>query len=161
MSGITACVSWRTRVKLSSRPSSPLIVRADDRQLAAAAGGVDQNLDVAKRLARCGGDLHRRFRLHHVGDDDRRLGAARCFDFGGELLKQIAAPRNDGHLHAFERQRLRAGAADARTGAADERGLAFEVGFHFRRRFLNDLYSRRPRESGDPVFQSGFPLPRE
>src|SRR6185437_3744849 len=104
----------------------PVSVRRVHRQWPAAAGAVDQNLDLAESARRLVADALRRVRLHDVGDD-RRTDAAALLDSSGNLFEQILAARRDRQPHAFRREPDSDGTADAHAGAGDQRGTAYQL----------------------------------
>jgi hypothetical protein len=122
----------------------PALVGRVRRQRPAAAGAVDQDLDLAQGAHRLVADALRRFRLHDVGDDNRRADAAALLDSGSDLLEQILAARHDRQPRAFRREPGGDGAADAHAGAGDQRSSPFQLQIH------SALYSmtRSPLRTG-------------
>src|SRR5262249_51491149 len=94
------------------------------------AGIVDHDVDAAERLVGLGDEILGIGVFAEIGGDrhDPAVGFPR--DLGRCLLERLLAPRADGNIDAFLRQR--AGDAFADTGAAarDQRGLAVKLEVH-------------------------------
>ena len=98
----------------------PLRVGRFERELAAAAGVVDQDVHAAQAL-------QRRLAIVAARPRSRVLHSMMtgfCPRFFRQLLQQVAPARHDREAHAFARQRHRDAAADAHARAGDQRGLA-------------------------------------
>jgi hypothetical protein len=104
----------------------PLLDRqlVDRHRRRAHAGVVEHQVHAAEALDR-GVEQRRNLRgLRHVGRHrERALGdvAERVAGLGNRLLQCIGPAAGEGHAPAVGDQRLRAGSADARTGAGDDR----------------------------------------
>src|SRR3954467_13777263 len=93
----------------------PLLFARVERELAAAAGVIHQDVDRAQALQRRLGDLLRRVLLHEVAldDDQRRL------ELLLEFFQEIPPPGYDGKSNPFFRKRRGNAAADTDAGASD------------------------------------------
>src|SRR5919198_6529204 len=103
----------------------PLLVGRFEREAAAAARVVDQDVDAAQFPERGFGDAPRSVGREEVLLDDDEL-ARLLF----QLLEEMAAPGSDGEPNAFLRQRQRDRAADAHARPGDERAFAGDAKFH-------------------------------
>ena len=101
-----------------------------DRQRPAAAGIVDQDVDVTQF-----GDRRRRqffcsVLLHDVLRDRNHGGASRGLDLLRERLKQIFSPGDRDDAYALQREHLGDCAANPGAGAAHDGGPGLEVEVH-------------------------------
>jgi hypothetical protein len=100
-------------MKLTSIAFRPLLLGRLERDGAAAAGGIRQNVDAPESLPGRLRELLAGAFLIEVGLDHEGLGAACRDDLGCELLEQGSAARRDGELDAFAREAEGDGAAYA------------------------------------------------
>ena len=108
----------------------PLILARIEGKLAAAAGVVHEDIDVAQAIERCARDCGGGVLAHEVAFDDHRLRAALRDDFLRGFFEQVAAPGDDGEFYAFGREGKRDAAAYAGACPRDKRGLAFDAQIH-------------------------------
>ena len=102
-----------------------------DRQRAAAAGIVDEDVDMAELGNGRGGELVGGAFGHDVLDH-RNDGAAGGLDLGHQRLQQFLPPRHANHAHAFLCQPAGDGAADPDAGSGYHRRPGFELEIHIR-----------------------------
>ena len=97
----------------------------DERRRGRIEGVVHEDVDPA-----IGGDhlVHRRLDLIGIADvaDNAERGAAGGLDVGNDSVHIGGRERKNGHLRAFRCEQLGRGAADAATGACDDRDLSVE-----------------------------------
>src|SRR5262249_41105465 len=109
----------------------PLLVGGLENGLvAAAAGVVDEDVAAAERFLGLGDEARAVRGLRHVGLDGERPNAVLLRDLCGLALGALAVARRDHHLHAFGRQPMGDGEADADAAAGDERDLALKTKLH-------------------------------
>ena len=108
----------------------PLLLRCVEREAAAAAGVVHQNVDRTQAIERRLGDRGRRLSLHEVAFDRQRTHAALGDDFAGDFFQQIPAPRGERQAHTLGTERQRDAAADATARPGDDRGFSGDFKIH-------------------------------
>src|SRR5579884_132358 len=95
----------------------PLLLRRIDRQRAAAAGAVDEDIDMTERGEGGVAQALRRVLRHDVLRDQGRPQRLRPLDLVRQLFEQPAAAGDGGDVHAFGGQALRDRSPDAHAGA--------------------------------------------
>ena len=108
----------------------PVRLAGFDRDRPAAAGGVDENIDVAELFDCCSGKLFGGIFRVQIGFDHNRRAAAFGDDLFGQGIEQFAPACRHRHQHALFGKAARGSATDALAGAGDECGLPIEIEIH-------------------------------
>jgi hypothetical protein len=87
---------------------------------------VVEHVELAPAVDGCSHHRLHALRVAHVARHVQRL-APRVADAGGDRLAACLIELGDHHARALAREELRAGAADPRTGAGDDRYLVLEA----------------------------------
>lgn len=95
----------------------PFLLRRIDRQGAATAGAVDENIGGSKMRERLLGNAPGGVLRHHVLDNEQGSVALGSGNLRRQRLEQFSAPANDGNPHAFGGQAPGDGPADAHRRA--------------------------------------------
>ena len=108
----------------------PIAVGRIDRQGPAAAGIVDQYVDVPQCCERSGRQRFGSILLHDVLRDRDDGGAALGLDLLRKRLEQIFPSRHGDDTHPLHREPLGYGAADPDAGSGHDGGLGLEFEVH-------------------------------
>ena len=109
----------------------PIAVGRIHRQRPAAAGVVDQDVDVPQFGDRGGRQFLCGILLHDVLRH-RDQHPARCLDLLRELIEQILAPGDADDAHPLQREPLGDRPANPDGGSADDGGFGLEIEVHLR-----------------------------